>query len=173
MWYQLNCRDYVMLFWISTKTLHFSNHCAVVKTRERHNLPTTSLKTMKSKFIKQRITDFLGDSLQIFAMLRYSGLHHRLFVVFDCRRLMWITGDRVWLHLNSFEALFIFYKYRQRYLSQSGPDWTQMANPTKTPQHHAPLAQAPLGEPEQRWMQLTADSAADKSRKPPITLNIK
>lgn len=46
-----------MLLWISTKTFNFSNHCAVVKTREQHNLPTLPLKTVKSKFINQRLTD--------------------------------------------------------------------------------------------------------------------
>lgn len=50
-------------FWISTKTFHFSNHCAIVKTHNQHNLPMLPLKTMKSKFINQRITDIFGKIL--------------------------------------------------------------------------------------------------------------
>lgn len=124
-----------MLFWIPTKTLNFSNHCSVVKTHEQHSLPASPLKAMKLKFVNQRITDFFLDPLQIFATLRYSSLHHRLFVVFDCRRLMWIAGDCISLHLNAICIPPNILQISAENLKKSGPDRTRTANRMMKPRH--------------------------------------
>lgn len=91
-----------MLFWISTKTLHFSNHCAVVKTRERHNLPTSSLKTMKSKFIKQRITDFFW---RFSADICHAALLRLTSSSVCCVRLPQVDVNHRRSYLTSFEFI--------------------------------------------------------------------
>lgn len=99
---QLSCGNYMNLFWIPIKTLNFSNECSVVKTHERDNLPTSPSKTVKLIFINQKREQILVlDSLEIFVVLPYFGLHHCQRVVFDCHGLIWITGDCVSLHLNA------------------------------------------------------------------------
>lgn len=160
------------LFWIPTKTLNFSNQCSVVKTHERDNLPTSPSKTVKLSFINQKKNLILVlDSLQIFVVLPYFGLHNCQRVVFDCHGLIWITGDVSHFIWMQFESHLILCKFLLRNLTK-----VVLTEPTLViawKQHNALLVQMAVKESEQSWMQLAWDSMTyDKSRKPLITLNI-
>lgn len=62
--YQLCRRDFGRLFWISTKDVSFFKPLRRRKdSGKRHNLPTSPLKTMKSKFINRRLTDCFWEIL--------------------------------------------------------------------------------------------------------------
>lgn len=147
------------LFWIPTKTLNFSNHCFVVKTHEQRSLPASPLNGIKLKLINQWIyRPFLLDPLQVFATLRYSSLHHRLFVVFDCRRLMWITGDCVSLHLNAICIPPNILQISAENLKKSGPDRTRTAN-----RMMKPWRRCPVGAGGFNWGRAELDAAHSRS----------